>query len=78
MTPDEPDDYEGQTAPTYTVRVVAWDHGFELHIDGVGVTQCESLEDAERTVRDYLETVGAPSARTAVIVQTREDPATGS
>lgn len=41
---------------TYTVHAKRWAQGWELHIDGVGVTQSHSLGDAERMVRDYLET----------------------
>ncbi len=39
---------------TYTVRARRWEHGWELHIDGVGVTQSRGLADAERMVRSYL------------------------
>jgi DNA-directed RNA polymerase specialized sigma subunit len=39
---------------TYTVRAKRWAHGWELHIDGEGVTQARSLAGAERQVRDYL------------------------
>ena len=39
---------------TYTVRAKRWAHGWELHIDGEGVTQARSLAAAERQVRDYL------------------------
>jgi hypothetical protein len=39
---------------TYTVHARPWEHGWELHIDGVGVTQSEGLDDAEDTVRDYI------------------------
>ena len=42
---------------TYTVRAKRWAHGWELHIDGVGVTQSRSLGDAERMARDYIETL---------------------
>lgn len=41
-------------AMTYTVRAKRWTHGWELHIDGEGVTQARSLAVAERQVRDYL------------------------
>lgn len=40
----------------YTVTAKRWAHGWELHIDGVGVTQSRTLADAERMVRDYIET----------------------
>ena len=39
---------------TYTVRAKRWEHGWELHIDGEGVTQSRSLSTADRTVREYL------------------------
>lgn len=39
---------------SYTVRAKRWTHGWELHIDGEGVTQSRSLASAERQVRDYL------------------------
>jgi DNA-directed RNA polymerase specialized sigma subunit len=39
---------------SYTVRAKRWAHGWELHIDGEGVTQARSLAAAERQVRDYL------------------------
>ena len=42
---------------TYTVRAKRWAHGWELHIDGVGVTQSRNLGDAERMARDYIETL---------------------
>jgi hypothetical protein len=39
---------------TYTVRAKRWERGWELHIDGVGVTQSRTLNDAEAMVRDYI------------------------
>jgi len=42
---------------TYTVRAVKWSEGWELHIDGEGVTQVRTLDKAEDQVRDYLETI---------------------
>lgn len=39
---------------TYTARAKRWEHGWELHIDGVGVTQSHSLLEAEMMVRDYI------------------------
>lgn len=47
---------------TYTVRARRWPGGWELHIDGAGVTACASLDDAEQTARDYLETLTGRSA----------------
>lgn len=39
---------------TYKVQARRWEHGWELHIDDVGVTQSHRLTEAERTVHDYL------------------------
>lgn len=42
---------------TYDVRARRWRGGWELHIDGEGVTQCRTLEQAAQQVLDYLATV---------------------
>lgn len=42
---------------TYSVRAKRWAHGWELHIDGVGVTQSRNLGEAEQVARDYIETL---------------------
>lgn len=39
---------------TYRVKAKRWEHGWELHIKGAGVTQSHSLADAEPMVRDYV------------------------
>jgi hypothetical protein len=39
---------------TYNVRAKRWEHGWELHISGVGVTQSRSLWDAEMMARDLI------------------------
>lgn len=39
---------------TYQVRAKRWARGWELHIDGVGVTQARRLNDAETMARDYI------------------------
>jgi predicted XRE-type DNA-binding protein len=39
---------------TYQVVAHRWEHGWELHIDGVGVTQSRSLSEAETMVRHYI------------------------
>ena len=36
----------------YMVRAIYRERGWELHIDGAGVTQSHGLNDAERMVRD--------------------------
>jgi hypothetical protein len=38
----------------YQVRAKRWEHGWELHIDGVGVTQSRTLWDAEEMARDLI------------------------
>lgn len=42
---------------TYTVTAKKWSGGWELHIAGVGVTQCRTLDSAKRQAQDYIETV---------------------
>jgi CHAD domain-containing protein len=44
-------------AHTLNVKAKRWKHGWELHIDGVGVTQSRTLATAEQMVRDYVETL---------------------
>jgi len=41
----------------YTVHAIKWDGGWELHIDGEGVTQVRTLDRARQQVADYLETM---------------------
>jgi hypothetical protein len=41
----------------YDVTALRWDHGWELHVGGVGVTQVDRLEDAEQQVRDLIESL---------------------
>lgn len=52
----------------YDVVAKRWEHGWELRIDGVGVTQSRTLARAERTVRDYLETLLGVSTDGATVV----------
>jgi DNA-directed RNA polymerase specialized sigma24 family protein len=55
---------------TYTVRAKRWKHGWELHIDGVGVTQSRNLDGAEQMVRDYIEALtDRDTSDDAVIIQ---------
>lgn len=42
---------------TYTVVAKPWEHGWELHIAGEGVTQVRTLDKALAQVRSYLETL---------------------
>jgi hypothetical protein len=39
---------------TYEVVAKRWRHGWELHIQGLGVTQSHSLADAEAMAREYI------------------------
>ena len=39
---------------TYTVTAKRWAHGWELHIDGVGVTQIGTLCAVEDTAREFI------------------------
>jgi hypothetical protein len=39
---------------TYRVTAKRWDKGWELHIDGIGVTQARKLREAELMVRDLI------------------------
>lgn len=42
---------------TYTVHAERWEGGWELHVDGLGVTQSRTLATAQRHARDYIETI---------------------
>lgn len=53
---------------TYTVRAKRWRHGWELHIDDVGVTQSRTLAKADQMVRDYIETLTGVDVSDATVV----------
>ena len=38
----------------FTAHATRWARGWELHIDGVGVTQSRTLRDAKAMIRDYI------------------------
>jgi hypothetical protein len=38
----------------YTVHARRWEHGWELHIDTVGITQSHGLADAADMARSYI------------------------
>ena len=57
---------------TYEVTARHWKRGWELHIDGVGVTQCRRLAEAESMVRDYVESLTGSDASDATVVITPE------
>ena len=49
----------------YLVRVVPWSGGVELHVEGVGITQCVDRADAARVTRDFLSTMNRDDWGTA-------------
>ena len=52
---------------TYKVGAKRWARGWELHIEGLGVTQSHTLRDAEVMARDYIELdTGEPAGSFAV------------
>ena len=51
----------------YTVTAKRWEHGWELHIDGIGVTQSRLLSGAEAIVRDCLAADDISDAETAEV-----------
>lgn len=54
----------------HTVSAIPWANGWELHIEGEGVTQTRTLEHAARQVRDYLATVhGGDYSDAEIIVE---------
>jgi hypothetical protein len=53
---------------TYTVAARRWKHGWELHIDGIGVTQSKTLATAASMVRDYIESLTDQDVTTEEIV----------
>lgn len=55
---------------TYTATAVPWAQGWELHVDGIGVTQVRVLAKAEQQVRDLVETMtGVDSAEAEVVLR---------
>jgi hypothetical protein len=55
---------------TYSVRAKRSEHGWELHIDGLGVTQSDDLDDAEMMMRDYISLdLGVPPDSFAVEIK---------
>jgi hypothetical protein len=48
---------EDRATMRYNVTAKRWKHGWELHIEGIGVTQSKTLATAEQMVRDYIESL---------------------
>ena len=40
---------------TFRPRLVRWEHGWEIHVPGVGVTQCEDAGEAVAMAEDLIE-----------------------
>jgi len=55
----------------YTVEAKRWEHGWELHVGGVGVTQSRSLHSAARIVREYVSLVEGISDESTIDVEIR-------
>jgi len=45
------------TVSAYNVQAVKWEHGWELHVEDVGVTQCRTLATAVQQARDFVATM---------------------
>lgn len=63
---------ENSNRETYSVRAKRWEHGWELHIEGVGVTQSRSLWDAEMMARDLISRRGGVAADSFAVAITPE------
>ena len=44
-------------AEHYVAHAKRWERGWELHVEGVGVTQVRTIDHAEQQVRDLVETM---------------------
>jgi hypothetical protein len=56
---------------TYVVEAKRWEHGWELHVEGVGVTQSKSLGSAARMAREYISLVETISDESMIDVEIR-------
>lgn len=54
---------------TYKVDARRWEHGWELHVEGVGVTQSKSLHSAARIAREYISLVRGISDESTIEVE---------
>lgn len=59
---------------TYRARAIRWEEGWELDVEGVGVTHLDALEDAESAVSDYIKTAMGVDTTGAEIVIEEVDP----
>jgi hypothetical protein len=58
---------------TYMVEARRWEHGWELHVDGVGVTQTKSLHSAPRVAREYISLVENINDESTIDVEIRPE-----
>src|SRR5664279_3808529 len=56
---------------TYTVDAKRWEHGWELHVEGVGVTQSKSLHSAASVGREYISLAEDISDESTIDVEIR-------
>lgn len=56
---------------SYRVDAKRWEHGWELHVEGVGVTQSKSLHSAARIAREYISLVESISDESKINVEIR-------
>ena len=56
---------------TYAVDAKRWEHGWELHVQGVGVTQSRSLHSASRVAREYISLAKGISDEATIEVEIR-------
>ncbi len=45
------------TTKIYRAEAVRWEKGWEVHIEGVGVTQSRTLAGTEQAARDYIDSL---------------------
>ncbi len=53
----------------YNARAVRWEHGWELHVAYVGITQVRTLGNAEQQVRDLVQTMVPDAVMSADDIQ---------
>jgi len=56
---------------TYAVDAKRWEHGWELHVEGLGVTQSRSLHSAARMAREYISLIEGISDESTIDVEIR-------
>ncbi len=54
---------------TYKVDARRWEHGWALHVEGVGVTQSKSLHSAARMAREYISLIEGISDESTIDVE---------